>query len=174
MNKPIKWIIFSFIFLAGTNFLFSSASSKQLKDYCPFCPEGVLDVQKFYEDELVVALYTHKPVFPGHSLIIPKRHVERFEELNEEEILQIYQVIKKVNHAAEKTFGTSSYLILQKNGKEVGQQVPHLHFHYIPRKAGDDSTLKFLYKIYISAYSSPITTSEMYEAVESMKAAIAD
>jgi diadenosine tetraphosphate (Ap4A) HIT family hydrolase len=62
---------------------------------CAFCNPAILDYQQFYEDDLVIALYTHKPVMPGHCLIIPKRHVERFEMLSDEESLQIFRVIKK-------------------------------------------------------------------------------
>ncbi len=101
---------------------------------CVFCDGEVLNRQKFYEDDLVFALYTHKPVLPGHCLILPKRHVERFEMLTDEEILRITQAIRLVNEAATQVFHTASYLILQKNGVEVGQSVPHLHFHYIPGK----------------------------------------
>ena len=146
--------------------------AEELSEDCPFCNQEILDYQKFYEDDLVAALYTHKPIFPGHCLVIPKRHVERFEMLSDAELVQIGHVIKKVNRAAEKVFGTSSYLLLQKNGKEVGQTVPHLHFHYIPRQAGDDSTLKFLIKMYWSSFASPISANEMHEAVEKMRQAI--
>src|SRR4029078_13357621 len=131
-------VCFIVLIFAGTFFYFSFDSTNSLKnDYCPFCDSKVIEYQKFYEDDLVIALYTHRPIFPGHSLIIPKRHVERFEMLNDQEITRISQVIKKVDKAAQKVFGTSAYLLLQKNGREVGQTVPHVHFHYIPRKTGD-------------------------------------
>lgn len=141
-------------------------------DYCAFCDSVVLDNQKFYEDDLVLALYTHKPIFPGHCLIIPRRHVERFEMLTDDEITQIGRVIKKVNQAVEKVFNTSSYLLLQKNGVEVGQTVPHVHFHYVPRKAGDDSTIEFIVKMFIANIKSPISQDEMDEIVEKLKQAI--
>lgn len=143
-----------------------------ISSHCPFCDHSVLNSQQFYEEDLVVALYTHKPVLPGHSLIIPKRHVERFEELTGNEILQIGQVVQKVNQAAEKVFGTSSYLLLQKNGKEVGQSVPHIHFHYIPRKKDDDSIIKFMINMYIGDFKKPLHSDEMEEIVEKMKAAM--
>jgi histidine triad (HIT) family protein len=139
---------------------------------CPFCDSNQLNLQKFYEDEFVIALYTHKPVFPGHSLIIPKRHVERFEMLSEDEMIHIGNSIKKVNQAAETVFGTASYLLLQKNGFEVGQTVPHLHFHYIPRQAGDDSTLKFMFKMYVANFKSPMKPAEIQEITSQMKAAM--
>ena len=136
---------------------------------CPFCSDQVLRRQTFYEDDLVLALYTHKPIYPGHCLVIPKRHVERFEMLEDEEIAAIGKVIKKVNQAVERVFQTSAYLIWQKNGPEVGQSVPHVHFHYIPRKKGDDSTLAFLFNMFWANAKDPISEQEMEKIVSLLK-----
>lgn len=65
------------------------------KESCAFCDSDVLHRQTFYQDELALALYTHKPILPGHCLIVPKKHIERFEDLSEEEALQLAKVIKK-------------------------------------------------------------------------------
>ncbi len=140
--------------------------------YCAFCDQEVLNRQKFYEDDLVLALYTHKPVLPGHCLVIPRRHVERFENLTDEEITQMGRVIRKVNQAAMQVFKTSSYLLLQKNGLEVGQTVPHVHFHYIPREAGDSSVLKFIIQMYLANAGKPLPAAEMQKIVAEMKAAM--
>lgn len=140
--------------------------------YCAFCDPKVREAQKIYEDDLVLALYTHKPIFAGHCLIIPKRHVERFEDLSSSEASQITQVIKKVHHAVQTTFETSPYLLLQKNGREVGQTVPHVHFHYIPRKIGDTSILKLIFKMYLVNGQKPISPSEMQEICTKLKASM--
>lgn len=150
-------------------FLIKPIYHSSLDEACAFCDPAVLKRQTFYEDDLVIALYTHKPIYPGHSLIIPKRHVERFEGLTDAEITQIGRVIKKVNQAVMKVFGTSSYLLLQKNGAEVGQTVPHVHFHYVPRKAGDDSTIQFLANMYIANLKPPISQDEMRDVVDKLK-----
>lgn len=172
MNKTLKWL-FPMLILAGI-LLFSFSSEKADTKQCSFCNPDIISKQKFYEDDLIIALYTHKPVFPGHCLIIPKRHVERFELLSDAELGQIHRVIKKVNRAVESVFGTSAYLLLQKNGKEVGQTVPHLHFHYIPRLAGDDSTVKFFFNMWIAAMGSPIHPDEMQDIVEALRLAMGD
>ena len=140
--------------------------------YCAFCDREVLERQTFYEDDLVLALYTHKPVLPAHFLIMPKRHVEHFDSLSDEEILQIGRVTKKVNEASIKAFGTSSYFLLQKNGKESGQSVPHVHFHYIAKKEGDYSVFKILFKLYTDPLFSPIKSDAMQVVVEKMKDAM--
>ena len=118
-----------------------------------------------------LALYTHKPIFPGHCLIIPKRHAPRFEKLTDEETLQVSRVIKRVDQAVIKVFGTSSYLLLQKNGTEAGQTVLHIHFHYIPRKSKDNSSLKFISRMHIANLQKPVSASETHTAVHKMKVA---
>lgn len=143
-----------------------------LEGTCAFCDADVLERQTFYEDDLVRALYTHKPIYPGHCLIIPIRHVERFEMLTDEEITAMGRAIKKVNRAVEEVFHTSAYLLLQKNGAEVGQTVPHVHFHYIPRQAGDDSTLAFLFHMFWTNAKDPIPESEMQQVVTQLKNAL--
>jgi len=139
---------------------------------CAFCNPAVLARQTFYEDDLVLALYTHKPIFPGHCLVIPKRHVERFEGLTDEEITEMGRALKKVNSAVRQVFGTSPYILLQKNGREVGQTVPHVHIHYIPRKAGDSSALWFVIKLFVRNAMKPISPEETRENVEKLQAAI--
>ena len=131
-----KWMIFAILLLTSLigGIYFFSPRPAHFTEYCAFCDPRVLERQKFYEDDLVLALYTHKPVLPGHCLVLPKRHVERFEQLTDQEITQMGKVIKKVDRAVTEVFSTSSYLLLQKNGIEVGQSVPHVHVHYIPGK----------------------------------------
>jgi diadenosine tetraphosphate (Ap4A) HIT family hydrolase len=169
MRKKLSLLTVVLICLVGAIYFLKRSS---LGQNCVFCNLVVLNNQKFYEDDLVFALYTHKPILPSHCLIVPKRHVERFEMLTDAEITQIGNVIKKVNQAVMKVFGTSSYLLLQKNGLEVGQSVPHIHFHYIARKAGDDSILGFLLKMYIADVKRPISQEEMHEMTEKLKQAI--
>lgn len=169
--KKILFVFLGLLVLSiGVYFLMPSA--KLSRDYCAFCDPKVIDAQKFYEDESVVALYTHKPVMPGHCLIIPKRHAMRFEQLTDAEAASISRVIKKVDQAAIKVYNRASYLLLQKNGVEVGQTVPHVHFHYFPREAGDDSSLKFLMNMYLANLKKPIAPAEMKEVCQQMKEAM--
>ena len=169
MRKLFLFSISLICLLGGGYFVFfDHAPSPQT---CAFCDKAVLSHQTFYEDDLVLALYTHKPIFPGHCLVIPKRHVQRFEQLTDAEMLQIGQVIKKVNQAVMNVFETPSYLLLQKNGREVGQTVPHVHFHYVPRKAGDNSSLQFMAKMYIANAKQPLSPAQMHKTVEQLREA---
>lgn len=170
MFKRLLLILTIFAAVMSISYFFSPKNrSAPFAIDCPFCDPQIISRQKFYEDDLVMVLYTHKPIFQGHCLIIPKRHVTRFELLTDAEAAHITTIIKKVHRAASEIFGTTSYLILQKNGKEVGQSVPHLHFHYIPRMAGDSSSLKFIVKVYIANIKKPLPYHEMHEVIEKLK-----
>jgi diadenosine tetraphosphate (Ap4A) HIT family hydrolase len=173
MNKLLLYtVIISSPPLLIYFYLVKKSVRSNVNGYCAFCDPKVLERQKFYEDGRIIALYTHKPILSGHCLILPKKHTERFEELTDEEFIQIGQVIKKVNQAAKQVFQTSSYILLQKNGVEVGQSVPHVHFHYVPRASGDKSILKFLLKLYLTNLKSPLPTKKLYHVIKSMKEAI--
>lgn len=175
MRKKLFFFI-SVSLVVGTCFFFTPSPHLPscFNNYCAFCDPVVLNYQKFYEDDLVLALYTYRPIFPGHCLIIPKRGVGRFELLKDEEVIQISRVIKKVNEAAMKVFGTCSYLLFQKNGHESGQSVPHVHFHYLPRKADDASSIQFIIKMYLALAKRPISSAEMGKVVKKLKEAIED
>lgn len=132
---------------------------------CPFCDSTVIQNQCIYQNEETLILLSYQPMEKGHSLIIPKRHVERYEDLTEEEILSINQMIKKLASAMEETMGKSSYLLLQKNGKEVGQTVPHLHFHFIPREANGQSPISLLFNFFITIFKPKLSLPEMQETI---------
>ena len=143
----------------AVEFVYSSGGSDN--DYCPFCDKKVIDYQKYYENDAVIGLCSHRPISKGHCLIIPKRHVERFENLSQEEELAIAGLIKKTHKAAIEVMNADSYILLQKNGKNVGQTVSHLHVHYIPRKAGDRLVFGFLLKFAINPFRPTISQKEM-------------
>ena len=72
MKKKI--LLIAFFALSIAVFLVLK-KSPDTTEGCAFCKERVIEKQKFYEDDLVLALYSHKPIVSGHTLIIPKRHV---------------------------------------------------------------------------------------------------
>jgi histidine triad (HIT) family protein len=173
VKKIFTLFILLLCLIIGLYFFALKAFSPELPlNCCAFCDPKVLDNQKFYEDELVIALCTYRPILPGHSLVIPKRHVERFEWLTDEETLQIDKVIKKVNEATSRVYGTSAYLLVQKNGHEVGQSVPHVHFHYIPRKARDASMIKFFISMFLANAKPHLSAKETHETAKKMKLAM--
>ena len=127
---------------------------------CPFCQPDVIDKQAFYRGIEVLGIATHKPAVEGHVLIIPERHVVRFEDLTPSEFSEMGEAIKKVNEAVRRLCGTTGYLLLQKNGGEAGQSVPHVHFHYIPCSKGASKALLAL-KILLAPWSKPLSAEQM-------------
>jgi diadenosine tetraphosphate (Ap4A) HIT family hydrolase len=141
---------------------------------CIFCKQTVIDKQKFYEDDLILGLVTHKPIVSGHVLLVTKRHVEHFEQLTKEEIASIGEAIKKVHAAASRVYAASGYLILQKNGIQAGQTVPHLHVHYIPRKSKETPGLGFLLRFFFVPLLPPISEAKMHETVVKLQYQLAE
>lgn len=92
---------------------------------------------KVYEDERVLALLDIGPVNPGHTLVIPKKHLANIEEADEETLCEIAKVVKKVGLSLKKNLPAPGYNVLEANDPEAGQSVPHLHFHVIPRRSDD-------------------------------------
>ncbi|KUH33315.1 HIT family hydrolase [Thermococcus celericrescens] len=102
---------------------------------CPFCSPKK-DVI-LHEDELIRILTDSYPASRGHLLVVPKRHVERWEELTETEKSAL---IRGMELAIEKLRGTlkpGAFNVGMNLGKAAGQTVPHLHLHVIPRWEGD-------------------------------------
>ncbi len=175
MNKKIFYFIFISIIsciIIFFTYIFIKPINKSFSDSCPFCNEQILNKQKFYEDELIAVLCTHKPIVTTHFLIIPKRHVERLERLSQIEFSHMLKIIEKVNKASAEVFQTTSYFIHQKNGREVGQSVPHVHIHFIAKKSGDNSSIKFLMQLIKAYLSKPISPDKMQKTIEKMKIAI--
>ncbi|HSX38616.1 MAG TPA: HIT family protein [Chlamydiales bacterium] len=136
---------------------------------CAFCDPDILSRQIIYHDDQCSAILDYKPAVQGHMLIIPNRHVERFEDLTTKELIAIHSMIGKVNLAEQKIFGATGYLLMQKNGKEAGQSVPHVHFHYFPRNI-HQSQLWLALWIFIAHWQKPLSLEKM----EDLKLKFAD
>ncbi len=107
---------------------------------CTFCKivEGSQDGSIVYQDELVVAFLDVLPINPGHTLVVPRRHMAFLSEVEPEEGARMFQVAQNVGRAirASKLRSDGVNLILN-DGAEAGQRVFHTHLHVIPRILGD-------------------------------------
>ena len=102
---------------------------------CPFCTlpdERIVD-----QNDLALVIRDGFPVSLGHTLVIPKRHVGSFFELNEPEIGSMMVLLKRAQSTLDAAFKPDSYNIGINDGPLAGQTVPHVHMHLIPRYAGD-------------------------------------
>jgi len=79
-----------------------------------------------------MTLYCLTPATKGNVMIVPKRHIERFEQLTAEEMQDIQREINLFSQVFTNFYGISEFVIIQKNGKNAGQSVDHIHFHMIP------------------------------------------
>ena len=77
------------------------------------------------------------PVTPGHSLIIPKRHISSFFDTTPDERDALLSLLDQAKQLAAEEFKPDGYNIGINDGAAAGQTVPHLHIHLIPRYAGD-------------------------------------
>jgi diadenosine tetraphosphate (Ap4A) HIT family hydrolase len=102
---------------------------------CPFCS---LDRDRIIsESDYTLTIRDGFPVSQGHTLIIPKRHVQSFFELQAIEKAAVLQALDEAKEALDKEFKPDGYNIGINDGEAAGQTVMHLHVHLIPRYKGD-------------------------------------
>ena len=102
---------------------------------CPFCtlpPERII-----YFNGFGVIVRDGFPVSPGHSLVIPKRHVGSWFEISREEQIGLLELLNRAKTTLQIEFSPDGYNIGINDGPAAGQTVPHLHIHLIPRFKGD-------------------------------------
>jgi histidine triad (HIT) family protein len=110
-----------------------------MTDNCVFCAivEGRIPSHTVYEDEKTIAFLDIHPSAPGHTLVIPKAHIARVEALPEEDARSLFAALHKIVGRIQEAIGAPATTIGINNGRESGQEVPHVHIHVIPRKRGD-------------------------------------
>jgi histidine triad (HIT) family protein len=104
---------------------------------CIFCKIINKEVPSdiIYEDDNTLAFLDIQPSSKGHTLVIPKTHIETLDELSDEEAKNLMLTVKKITNSILKS--NKGCNILQNNKEAAGQVVPHVHFHVVPRKQGD-------------------------------------
>ncbi|MBA7626635.1 hypothetical protein ES703_34089 [subsurface metagenome] len=110
-----------------------------MSESCIFCRiiRSEIPSYKIYEDEKTLAFLDLNPSAPGHTLIIPKAHVPRVEDLSEEDAEALFNILHVLVGGIQDAMEASSSTIGINNGPESGQEVPHVHIHVIPRTRGD-------------------------------------
>jgi diadenosine tetraphosphate (Ap4A) HIT family hydrolase len=79
------------------------------------------------------------PISPGHTLIIPKRHIGSFFELDSDERQDLLNLLEAAKKILDEKFHPNGYNIGINDGPAAGQTVPHAHIHLIPRFTGDQT-----------------------------------
>ncbi len=110
--------------------------NKQVNPPCPFCDHNIKS-SVFYRQGNTLAIYNIAPVLPGHSLIIPEKHLTSLLDLNQEEMLEFFSTARKALQILMKVFHTDAFDWSVQEKPEAGQTVEHLHLHIVPRLKGD-------------------------------------
>ena len=109
-------------------------------DSCVFCRilAAELPSSPVLESDLVVAFLDIHPANPGHTLVLPRRHVESFTELSPMEVEQLARCGQRIAAALKQGFhGCEAVTFSLADGVAAGQDVPHTHLHLVPRRTGD-------------------------------------
>ena len=104
---------------------------------CAFCrvASGQVTARLVFEDEISLAFLDHRPVFPGHCLLIPKAHHETLADLPLDLIGPFFRNVQLLARAIEPALGADGTFVAMNN--RVSQSVPHLHAHVVPRRRKD-------------------------------------
>lgn len=95
---------------------------------------GEIPSHKVYEDDKTLAFLDIHPAQPGHTLIVPKVQVDRFEDLDDDDYIALMATVKKVMHRVIEVFGADYRACLKLEGFDV----PHAHVHIIPCRTPQD------------------------------------
>ena len=129
----------------------------------------------FFRSQLSMGFVNIKPVVPGHVLVSPLRVVDRFSDLTEAEVSDLFLSTQRIARVVEQEFGASSVSIAIQDGPEAGQTVKHVHVHVLPRKKGDFENNDDVYKALDEhdkdlANTGADTTGGRYRSDEEMSA----
>ena len=106
---------------------------------CIFCKiiNGEIPSYKIYEDEYTYAFLDIAKDVDGHTLVIPKKHVENILDCDNETLHHVMNSVKKIANHYVDDCGYNGVNIVNANDASAQQTVFHLHFHLIPRKHED-------------------------------------
>jgi histidine triad (HIT) family protein len=104
---------------------------------CRFCQiiAGEEDAQLVFEDERTIAFLDNRPLFPGHSLLVPRDHHETLADLPDDLLGPLFANARMLSVAIPKAMRKPGSFVALNN--VVSQSVPHLHVHVVPRKPKD-------------------------------------
>lgn len=104
---------------------------------CTICRivTGALSAHIILDDPHAVAFLDHRPLFPGHSLVVPRDHVVTLPDLADDELAPFFRAVQRVAAAIPAALDAAGTFVAANN--IVSQSVPHLHFHVVPRRPKD-------------------------------------
>ncbi len=106
---------------------------------CLFCQivNEIVESERIYEDGTNLAFLDANPSSKGHTVVIPKKHVENIIELSEYELTNLFKAVQKVTKLLQEKLKPDGFNIGINHGHVAGARIPHVHVHIIPRYEGD-------------------------------------
>jgi histidine triad (HIT) family protein len=106
---------------------------------CLFCAisAGKIPAHVVYEDDRTMAFLDIHPSAPGHTLIIPRTHAARIEDLSAEDAAALFAALHRLTKPIREAVGAEAATVGINDGPGSGQEVPHVHVHVIPRRRED-------------------------------------
>lgn len=105
--------------------------------YCFFCDRHNPKKRILAENDEFYAHLDDFPVSPGHCEVVPKRHIESYFDLSDEEVLAMHELLHTVRGMIDREHAPDAYNIGVNDGIAAGRSIHHLHIHLIPRYSGD-------------------------------------
>ena len=104
---------------------------------CVFCSiiKGEEPAEVVFEDDASLAFLDVRPLFHGHTLLVPKEHHETLGDLPTEQVKGLFENAQLLSRAVEKAMDAQGTFVAMNN--KVSQSVPHLHVHVVPRRKKD-------------------------------------
>jgi histidine triad (HIT) family protein len=104
---------------------------------CAFCEivAGRQPAHVVLDDEATLAFLDARPLFPGHTLLVPRQHHETLADLPSDQLGRYFERAQRLSRAMEQAFGAAGSFVAINN--RVSQSVPHLHTHVVPRNRKD-------------------------------------
>ena len=111
---------------------------------CVFCKiiNGEIPSYKIYETDTVMAFLDISQNTKGHTLVIPKKHIESIFDLDEQTGRDLFKAVIKTTNILKNKLGFKDVNLLNNNGSLAGQVVNHYHIHIIPRYGNDECYFK--------------------------------
>ena len=110
-----------------------------MADECIFCAivDGEIPGRIVAEDDRAVAFLDATPLAPGHTLVIPRDHHERLNDLPDDIAGEVMAAVHRLTPKVEAAVDAPATTVAFNNGEAAGQEVPHVHCHIVPRFADD-------------------------------------
>jgi histidine triad (HIT) family protein len=110
---------------------------------CVYCSHPEIQEREIVGDEIAWAFPTNIPITEGHTLVSPRRCVEKLSDLTAEERSAVLSLAEKLMEALKRSHGAEGFNVAWNEGKLAGQNVPHFHLHILPRKEGDTGLMGY-------------------------------